>query len=210
MRRIFNFFKIASLVIFLGLVGLLFVFILQGRSEYQKAWSNSNVSSVPSSPQFELVAKNAIDFKTTKNILIQLSVANLVKNGDVESRPSAVKQSQILLAPYIYLFADGEESYMRIFHYGYFGATNNIGDPLFGVESMSQQLWGIKPQALTVAQSALLVAMSWSPSYFNPYKHPDRVIEKRNKILQMLVEKDIITSEASQLARNEPLGLVKK
>jgi len=45
------------------------------------------------------------------------------------------------------------------------------------------------------------------PSYFNPYRHPDRTIERRNLVLDSMVETGAITKDQAERAKDEPLHL---
>jgi penicillin-binding protein 1B len=61
---------------------------------------------------------------------------------------------------------------------------------------------------LSTAQMALLVAMVKGPSYYDPRRHPERARERRNLVLQIMLEQDIIGQQAYSKARGEALGLV--
>jgi penicillin-binding protein 1B len=56
---------------------------------------------------------------------------------------------------------------------------------------------------------ALLVGMVKGPSYYDPRRHPERALERRNLVLQVMEEQGIIDRVAYQKARSEGLGLVK-
>ena len=45
------------------------------------------------------------------------------------------------------------------------------------------------------------------PNYFNPFRHPDRAIERRNLVLDSMVETGAITKEQAERAKAEPLHL---
>ncbi len=61
---------------------------------------------------------------------------------------------------------------------------------------------------LSTAQIALLVGMVKGPSYYDPRRHPERALERRNLVLQVMQEQGIIDRAQFQKARNESLGLV--
>ncbi len=61
---------------------------------------------------------------------------------------------------------------------------------------------------LTTAQMALLVGMVKGPSYYDPRRHPQRARERRNLVLQVMLDQGIIERAEYQKARNEALGLV--
>jgi penicillin-binding protein 1B len=61
---------------------------------------------------------------------------------------------------------------------------------------------------LSTAQMALLVGMVKGPSYYDPRRHPERALERRNLVLQVMLEQGILDRAQYQKARNEKLGLV--
>ena len=61
---------------------------------------------------------------------------------------------------------------------------------------------------LSTAQMALLVGMVKGPSYYDPRRHPERALERRNLVLQVMQEQGIIDRSQYRKARNEGLGLV--
>ncbi len=63
-------------------------------------------------------------------------------------------------------------------------------------------------QELSTAQMALLVGMVKGPSYYDPRRHPERARERRDLVLQIMQEQDIISQAEYQKARREGLGLV--
>ena len=50
-------------------------------------------------------------------------------------------------------------------------------------------------------------ALIQSPSRLNPFRHPDRAIERRNLVLDSMVETGAITKEQAETAKAEPLHL---
>jgi penicillin-binding protein 1B len=65
------------------------------------------------------------------------------------------------------------------------------------------------PDELSIAQIALLVGMVKGPSWYDPRRHPERAMERRNLVLQVMFEQGIISRAQYQKSRNEKLGLVK-
>ncbi len=76
-----------------------------------------------------------------------------------------------------------------------------------GVGEASQTLFGKDLHQLSLAQDATLAALFQNPSYRNPYRHPDRALERRNLVLDSMVETGAITSTQAASAKAEPLGL---
>jgi len=76
-----------------------------------------------------------------------------------------------------------------------------------GVAEASQVLFGKDLRQLDLAQVATLAALFQNPSYRNPYRHPERAMERRNLVLDSMVETNAITSEQAARAKAEPLKL---
>jgi penicillin-binding protein 1B len=61
---------------------------------------------------------------------------------------------------------------------------------------------------LGIDEMALLVGMVRGPSIYNPLKHPERARERRNQILQILLETGQINPAQRKWLAHEPLGVV--
>jgi penicillin-binding protein 1B len=76
-----------------------------------------------------------------------------------------------------------------------------------GFGEASQVYFGKDVQHLTLAECAFLAGIIQRPSYFNPFHHPERTIERRNLVLDGMVETGAITKEQAERAKAEPLKL---
>jgi penicillin-binding protein 1B len=76
-----------------------------------------------------------------------------------------------------------------------------------GFGEASQGYFGKDVHQLNLAECAFLAGIIQRPSYFNPYRHPDRVIERRNLVLDSMVETGAITKDEAERAKAEPLHL---
>ncbi|MGD2020471.1 MAG: penicillin-binding protein 1B [Thiohalocapsa sp.] len=61
---------------------------------------------------------------------------------------------------------------------------------------------------LDVPQTAMLVGILKGPSDFNPRRDPDRVIERRNLVIDLMAHHQIISRDAAEAAKQAPLGIV--
>lgn len=59
---------------------------------------------------------------------------------------------------------------------------------------------------LNLEQIALLVSMVKGPSYYDPWRHPERTLKQRNLVLSLLLEQQIIDEARYQAAVQQPLG----
>jgi penicillin-binding protein 1B len=76
-----------------------------------------------------------------------------------------------------------------------------------GFGEAAQTYFGKDVRQLDLAQCAMLAGMIQHPSYLNPYRHPERVIQRRNLVLDAMVETGKITKEEAESAKAEPLKL---
>ena len=76
-----------------------------------------------------------------------------------------------------------------------------------GFGEAAEAYFGKDLKQLDTAQFALLAGIIQSPNYLNPYRHPDRAINRRNLVLDAMVETDAITPSEAARAKAEPLRL---
>ena len=60
---------------------------------------------------------------------------------------------------------------------------------------------------ITLPEAALLAGIIQRPSYLSPYRHPERALERRNLVLDSMVETHAITREQAEKAKAAPLKL---
>ena len=60
---------------------------------------------------------------------------------------------------------------------------------------------------LTLPECALLAGIIQRPSYLSPYRHPERALERRNLVLDSMVETEAITRDQADHAKATPLKL---
>jgi len=76
-----------------------------------------------------------------------------------------------------------------------------------GFGEASQAYFGKDVQQLNLAESAMLAGIIQRPNYFNPFRHADRTIERRNLVLDSMVETGAITKDQAEIAKAEGLHL---
>ena len=60
---------------------------------------------------------------------------------------------------------------------------------------------------ITLPEAALLAGLIQRPSYLSPYRHPERALDRRNLVLESMVETHAITREQADKAKAAPLKL---
>jgi len=76
-----------------------------------------------------------------------------------------------------------------------------------GIKTAAKVYFNKEASAMTVAECAMLVGMCKNPSYYNPIINPERVLERRNVVLNQMVKAKYITEEEGEAYKKEPLGL---
>ena len=77
-----------------------------------------------------------------------------------------------------------------------------------GFGEASQAYFGKDVARLNVAESAMLAGLIQRPNYFNPFRHPERTLERRNLVLKSMVDTGALTQSQSEAAQSQPLHLV--
>ena len=94
------------------------------------------------------------------------------------------------------------EAYLNEVYFGQVGS-----DALHGVGSAAQHLFGKDVEALDLADAALLAGMIRAPNAYNPFRNPDRALERRSLVLRLMQERELISEEERQEAEEAPLRL---
>jgi penicillin-binding protein 1A len=82
-----------------------------------------------------------------------------------------------------------------------------MGDGLYGVEAAARGYFGKPIASVTAAEAALIVGLVKNPEGYNPRKSPDRAIQRRNVVLDVMAREKVITAAAAAAAKREPLRL---
>ncbi|WP_412062262.1 transglycosylase domain-containing protein [Rubrivirga sp. IMCC45206] len=77
----------------------------------------------------------------------------------------------------------------------------------FGVEMAARTYFGTHAPDLTVAQSALLVAMLKGPNQFNPVRHPEAATARRNLVLRLMADQGVLARDESAALQADSLGV---
>ncbi|PFG55384.1 penicillin-binding protein 1B [Vibrio sp. ES.051] len=86
----------------------------------------------------------------------------------------------------------------------------NGGEAIHGFGLASRYYFGQPIQELRIDQLAMLVGMVKGPSYYNPIRYPDRTKERRDLVLRLLMQQNILTSQQYEQAASHPLDTQSK
>jgi penicillin-binding protein 1B len=94
------------------------------------------------------------------------------------------------------------ESYLNEIYLGQRGAT-----AVHGMGEGARLYFGKRASELGVAESALLAAIIQSPNGISPHRDPKRATQRRNLVLDLMLEQERLRPEDHEAARREPLRL---
>ena len=91
------------------------------------------------------------------------------------------------------------ESYMNQVYYG---------NQAYGVEAAAQTYFSRRARGLTMLQAALLAGLPQAPSVFDPFRYPERALDRRNAVLRaMLATGAIPLEQYTEAVADEDLHL---
>jgi len=85
-----------------------------------------------------------------------------------------------------------------------------FGNGAFGVQDAAQTYFGIDAAQLNWQQAALLAGMVQSTSSLNPYTNPDGALQRRNVVLDTMIENLPQHADELRAAKAEPLGVLRR
>src|SRR5690606_4663707 len=133
----------------------------------------------------------------------------LVKNFYLTSERSlsrkAVEAMMAVLLELHYSKEEILEAYLNEVFLGQDGQRAVHGFGLAAQYFFSQPL-----NELKLDQVALLVGMVKGPTVFNPRRHPERALARRNLVLDLLVEQGVVDAAQGAAARQRPLGVTQR
>ena len=97
------------------------------------------------------------------------------------------------------------ETYMNEIYLG-----QNFAQGVYGFGLASYFYFGMPLNELEPDQMALLVTMVRGPSYYDPWRYPERAQQRRDMILRLMLENNQLTPEQFQSYAARPLGLIER
>lgn len=85
--------------------------------------------------------------------------------------------------------------------------TVEFSNSAFGIESASYTHFGKKSSELTVPEAALLIGSLKGIYRYNPRINPERAVDRRNTVIQLMATNGLISNQEASTFINEPLQL---
>ncbi|NMI01037.1 penicillin-binding protein [Pseudonocardia sp. K10HN5] len=83
-----------------------------------------------------------------------------------------------------------------------------LGHGAYGVAAAAKAYFGTTPDQLTVPQAALLAGLVQSPADYDPARHPDAALGRRNVVIEQMRQQGSITAQQAAAAAAAPLGVL--
>ncbi|WP_394201217.1 penicillin-binding protein 1B [Shewanella waksmanii] len=132
----------------------------------------------------------------------------LAKNFFLSSERSIVRKvREALMAIIIDFRYEKDEILEAYLNEVYMGQDRARG--VHGMGLASQFYFGRPIAELTIPQQAFLIAVIKGPSYYNPWRSPERAQTRRDLVLRLLLEDNKLSVAEYQAAVESPLGLRK-
>ncbi len=85
-----------------------------------------------------------------------------------------------------------------------------FGNQCYGIESASKVYFSKNAMDLTIPQAAMIVGITQAPSRYNPFKHPEASLAKRNTVLKKMYKLGKISEEEYNKYSSQSLGVNSK
>jgi penicillin-binding protein 1B len=118
------------------------------------------------------------------------------------------KVTELIMAVLLELHYDKSEILETYLNEVYFGQDRDRA--IHGVGLASLYYFGKPVEQLTLAEGALLVGMVKGPAWYDPYRHPQRALERRNLVLRQARDMGYATTEQYWAARAAGIGVKPK
>lgn len=97
------------------------------------------------------------------------------------------------------------QAYLNEVYFGQDGAH-----AIHGIGRGAEFLFDRPVDALETHQIALLVGMLKAPSYYDPRDNPKAALQRRNRVLGIMAEREVVSAERARQAASRPLSVVSR
>ena len=130
----------------------------------------------------------------------------LVKNYYLTSDVTLSRKfTEMLMAMLLEFHYSKDEILQAYFNEVYMGQAGNRAIHGFGLAS--QYFYGRPLHELDLHQLAVLIAVNNGPSFYNPIRHPERSLKRRNLVLSTMLEQGVIDKPNYDRAVNATLSI---
>lgn len=85
--------------------------------------------------------------------------------------------------------------------------TVPFGGVVYGIQAASRYYFDKDVSQLSLPEAALLIGILKGPSYYSPYKYPERALARRNLVIEQMHAAGFISAAEAAEAKKAPLGV---
>lgn len=89
----------------------------------------------------------------------------------------------------------------------YYLNTVPFGSNTYGVQAASKFYFQKEFSTLKAHEAALIVALLKGPSFYNPFKYPERAINRRNTVIEQMEKYGLLSEKEAQEIKKRPLDV---
>ncbi|UYM17832.1 penicillin-binding protein 1B [Endozoicomonas euniceicola] len=133
----------------------------------------------------------------------------LVKNFYLSNERTLIRKVQeAIMSVLLELHYSKDEILETYLNEVYLGQQGRRAIHGFGLAS---QFYFAQPiQELSLARTALLVGIVKGPSYYNPRRFPERAMQRRNLVLDVMANEGLVSKAEAERSKQLPLGIVSR
>lgn len=83
-----------------------------------------------------------------------------------------------------------------------------LGNGLYGVDAAARYYFGVPADSMDLSQIATLVGMTRAPERYEPRRHPERALRRRNVVLGVLARSGVVDPREADAAEHEKLRTI--
>ncbi|MDR0433898.1 MAG: PBP1A family penicillin-binding protein [Gracilibacteraceae bacterium] len=135
---------------------------------------------------------------------ITIQLAKMTFIADPTAKSYERKIQELLLALQI------ERNYTKDEILTFYLNRSFFGENCFGIRTASLTYFGKELNELNPAEIALLAGLPQAPSIYDPYLNPDSARNRRNLVLSVMADNELITPQEAESYRDEPFTFVEQ
>lgn len=137
--------------------------------------------------------------------LTQQLVKNMFLTRDKTLWRKANEAIMALILEYRYSKDQLLEAYINEVYLG-----QHYANGIYGFGLAAEFYFGKSIQSLNAEQMAMIIGQVKGPSYYDPWRFPERTIKRRDLVLRLMYQKEIISQQEFEHAVESPLSIRKK
>ena len=137
--------------------------------------------------------------------LTQQLVKNMFLTRDKTLWRKANEAIMALILEYRYSKDQLLEAYINEVYLG-----QHYANGIYGFGLAAEFYFGKSIQSLNAEQMAMIIGQVKGPSYYDPWRFPERTIKRRDLVLRLMYQKEILSQQEFEYAVESPLSIRKK